>query len=73
MNDAKKLVSRARIFKRLCSSRIDSKELIQPAYVAWRAGKITLWPIPTQFLAPIDCLKIPAQALPHGIVHVLVR
>jgi hypothetical protein len=29
-----------------------------PAYVAWRAG--TTSPIPTRFLAPIDCLKIPA-------------
>ncbi len=28
----------ARIFKRLWSPGIDSKELIPPAYVAWRAG-----------------------------------
>ncbi len=37
--------NRARIFKRLWSSGIDSKELIPPAYIAWR------------FLAPIDSLK----------------
>ncbi len=30
-------MSRARIFKHLRSSRIDSKESILPAYVAWRA------------------------------------
>ncbi len=35
-----------------------SKESIPPVYVAWQAGTIT--PIPTRFLAPIDCLKIPA-------------
>ncbi len=33
----------ARIFKCLWSPGIDSKELIPPAYVAWRAGKITLF------------------------------
>jgi hypothetical protein len=27
--------------------------------LAWRAG--TSNPIPTRFLAPMDCLKIPAQ------------
>jgi hypothetical protein len=37
---------RARIFNRLWSPGIDSKELIPPAY---------------RFLAPIDSLKIPAQ------------
>ncbi len=52
--------ARARIFKLLWSLRIDSKELIPPGCVAWRAG--TTIPIPTRFLAPIDCLKIPAQA-----------
>jgi hypothetical protein len=35
--------NRARIFKRLWSPGIDSKELIPPAYVAWRAGTITLF------------------------------
>jgi hypothetical protein len=34
---------RARIFKRLWSPGIDFKELIRPAYVAWRAGTITLF------------------------------
>jgi hypothetical protein len=34
---------RARIFKRLLSPGIDTKELIPPAYVAWRAGTITLF------------------------------
>jgi hypothetical protein len=33
-----------------------------PAYVAWRAGTIAN-PIPTRFLAPTDCLKIPAQEM----------
>jgi hypothetical protein len=35
--------TRAPIFKRLWSPGIDSKELIPPAYVAWRAGTITLF------------------------------
>ncbi len=54
------VVIRARIFKLLSGSGIDSKELVPPAYVAWRAGTITL-PIPTRFLGTIDCFKIPAQ------------
>jgi hypothetical protein len=33
---------------------------IPPAYVAWRADTATLY-IPTRFLEPIDCSKIPAQ------------
>jgi hypothetical protein len=45
---------RARTFRLLRS--LDSKESIPTAYVAWygRYGN----PIPTWFLAPIDCLKI---------------
>jgi hypothetical protein len=39
----KVVTSRARIFKLLSSPRIDSKESIQPAYVAWRAGTTTLF------------------------------
>ncbi len=35
--------TRARIFKRLWSPGIDSKVSIPPAYVAWRAGTITLF------------------------------
>ena len=35
--------NRARIFKRLWSPGIDCKEWIPPAYVAWRAGTITLF------------------------------
>jgi len=35
-------------------------ESIPPAYVSWRAGTITL------FLAPLDCLKIPALATQPG-------
>ncbi len=35
--------ARARIFKRLWSPGIDSKVWIPPAYVAWRAGTITLF------------------------------
>jgi hypothetical protein len=34
---------RAWIFKILRSPEIDSKESIPPAYVAWRAGTITLF------------------------------
>jgi hypothetical protein len=37
---------------------IYSKESISPAYVAWRDSDN---PNPTRFLAPKDCLKIPAQ------------
>ncbi len=37
---------------------IDFTELNSPAYVAWRAGTTTLFL--TRFLAPMDCLKIPA-------------
>jgi hypothetical protein len=33
----------ARIFKLLRSPGIDSKESIPPAYIAWRAGAITLF------------------------------
>jgi hypothetical protein len=35
--------TRARIFKRLRSPGIDSKESIPPAYEAWRAGTIALF------------------------------
>jgi hypothetical protein len=35
--------TRARIFKRLWSLGINSKERIPPAYVAWRAGTRTLF------------------------------
>ena len=37
------LTSRARILKLLMSPRIDSKESISPAYVAWQAGTTTLF------------------------------
>ncbi len=40
---AKAYMNGARIFKRLWSPGIDSKEWIPPAYVAWRAGTITLF------------------------------
>jgi hypothetical protein len=33
------------IFKLLRSPGIDSKELIPPAYVAWRAGTTALFPL----------------------------
>jgi hypothetical protein len=36
------------------------RESVPPDYVAWRGRYDN--PIPTRFLAPIDCLKIPAQA-----------
>jgi hypothetical protein len=47
-----------RISKLLRSPRINSKESIPPAYVAWQAG--TTNPVPTRFLALIDCFIIPA-------------
>ncbi len=49
--------SRARICKLSRSPRIDSKEPIPLGCVL--AGRYNN-PIPTRFLAPIDCLKIPA-------------
>ncbi len=52
-----KLFIKARIFKPLWSPGIDSKELIPPVYVAWRAGTITLFLLG----ALIDCIKIPVQ------------
>ncbi len=48
---------RARIFKRLWSPGIDFKEWIPPVYSSL-AGRYDN-PIPTRFLAPIYCLKIP--------------
>ncbi len=48
----------ARIYKFLRSSEIDSKASIPPANVAWRSGRYP--PIPSWFLPPIECLKIPA-------------
>ncbi len=48
----------SRIFKLLRSPRIDSKES-SASLRTWRAGATPY--IPTRFLAPIDCLKIPAQ------------
>ncbi len=50
----------SRFFKRLWSPGIDSKEWIPPAYLRSLAGRYDN-PIPFRFLAPIDCLKIPAQ------------
>jgi hypothetical protein len=47
-------------FKTFKEPRIDTKEPIPPGCVAWRAG--TTNPIPTRFLALIDCFKIQAQA-----------
>ncbi len=38
-----KVLVRARIFKLFKSPRIDSRESIPPAYVAWRAGTTTLF------------------------------
>ncbi len=62
---------RARIFTHLRSPRIDFKESIPLAYVAWRAATTT--PIPTRFLSPIDCLKIPAQDLNNVLCTVHVK
>jgi hypothetical protein len=36
-------ITRDRMFKRLWSPGIDFKEIILPAYVAWRAGTKTLF------------------------------
>ncbi len=52
------IMQRARIFK-LLRSPIDSKESIS-ASLRSLAGRYDN-PIPTRFLSPIDCLKIPAQ------------
>ncbi len=52
-----KIASWARISKLSRSPEIDSKESIPPAYVAM-AGPYDNR-MPTRFLAPIDCLKIP--------------
>ncbi len=46
--------------KLLRSPGIDSKDSNPPAYVCILAGRYEN-SIPTRFLAPIDCLKIPAQ------------
>jgi hypothetical protein len=43
----------------------DSTDSFSTAYSAWRTGT-TDNPIPNRFLAPIDCLKIPAQNLGVG-------
>jgi hypothetical protein len=50
--------TRARIFKK----RIDSNEPIPPGCVVCSLAGRYDNPIPTRFLAPIDCLKIPALA-----------
>jgi len=57
---------RARIFKRLWSPEIDSKEWIPP--VCSLADRYDN-PIPTQFLSPIDCLKIPTRSTSSAMDH----
>ncbi len=52
------IADRARICKRLRSTRIYSKESIPPA------GRYDN-PIPTRFLAPRHCYKIPVQLLQY--------
>ncbi len=42
MTNRVRIQARARSFKILRGPGIDSKESIPPAYVAWRAGTITL-------------------------------
>ncbi len=42
------VTNRARIFKLLRSTRIDSKDSIPPAYVAWRAGTTILFLLSSQ-------------------------
>ncbi len=58
------LAFRARIFKHLRSQGIDSKELIPPAYVAWRAGYDNA--IPTRFLPSPHRLFNPGKNGPLG-------
>jgi hypothetical protein len=50
----------ARIFKRSWSPGINFKEWIPPAYVAWRAGTITLFLLGPSPHRVTDSLKIPA-------------
>jgi hypothetical protein len=57
---------RARIYKRSWGPAIDSKESIQPAYVAWRAGKSNRVVVPARrtgnrFLGSLKGLQIRAQ------------
>ncbi len=42
-------------------SRVGSCRTGPPAYLAWRADTTYGNHIPTRFLAPVDCSKIPAQ------------
>jgi hypothetical protein len=49
---------------------MDSKAAISTAYVAWRAGKTTLFAIPNWFLVPIDCSKILALYMCPPLLHV---
>ncbi len=64
---------RARIFKLLRSPRIDSYDLWRnSAKLCSLAGSYDN-PIPTRFLVPIDCLKIPPQSLlPALLKHKLI-
>jgi hypothetical protein len=55
--------TRAGIFKLLWSPGIDSREWIPPAYVLCSLVGRYDNPIPTWFLAPIDCLKLLAQTV----------
>ncbi len=57
-----KRLCKAQIFTLLRSPRIDFKEPILPDCVDCRARYDS--PIPTRFLAPIECLKIQAQPQP---------
>ncbi len=74
-------VASARICKRLRSPGIDSKESIAPCW-NWFLGSLKPFknsgrydnPIPTRFLAPLDCLKIPALSKlynPHSRTCIL--
>jgi hypothetical protein len=60
------------IFNLLRSPGIDFKESIPLSYVAWRAGRYDN-PIPTRFLAPIDCSEIQVlEQLPRrlGLLYI---
>ncbi len=69
-----KSLAGARIFKLLRSPRIDSKEPIPPGRVAL-AGRYDN-PVPTRFLAPVDCKKnsstVPVLGLFHRLCFVFI-
>jgi hypothetical protein len=71
---ANRILSRARVCKRLRRPGIDSEDSIPPAYVEWRAGTTNRVIIPTRqarnrFLGSLKGLQIRAQILKHVHRH----